>query len=92
MAAKGTVVELTSGGLRWVPAAASARQPARFGTVPDGVAGLNSGVRASISARWPMFDFMQLICNCICDHENDIGPPSKALRKCFMLVHDQAAA
>jgi hypothetical protein len=41
-----------------VPAAASARQPSLFGTGPDGVAGLNSAVRASISMMMVMPDFI----------------------------------
>jgi hypothetical protein len=53
------MVALTSGRLRWTLAAASARQPAAVSCKLTGnLSGLNSGVRASISTRWPIFDLI----------------------------------
>ena len=53
------MVELTSGRLFWVPAAASARQPAVVVSVIDMLlVSVSAGVRASISTRWPIFDLI----------------------------------
>src|SRR4029079_12310115 len=46
------MVAFTSGRLRWMPAAASARQPAVADTFPGTVSAVRSGVRASIQTRW----------------------------------------
>src|SRR5439155_8575294 len=52
------MVELTSGRLRWVPAAASARQPEAVVSVIAALSievfGPSAGVRASISIRCPI--------------------------------------
>src|SRR6478752_5415070 len=50
------MVAFTSGRLRWMPAAASARQPAVADTFPGTVSAVRSGVRASIQIRWLISD------------------------------------
>src|SRR5207237_9637388 len=57
-----TMVELTAGRLRWVPAAASARQPEAVVSVMAKLLAVvsepKSGVRASITTRWPISIFI----------------------------------
>ena len=72
------MVELTSGRLRWVPAAASARQPAAvvsvIGTLSIGGFWSKAGVRASISARWPIStSYCNSFATASSNHENDTG-------------------
>src|SRR2546421_10722962 len=53
------MVPFTSGRLSWMPAAASARQPAAAAeTSPGRVSAVNSGDRASMRIRWPISPFI----------------------------------